>query len=170
MENKLTQYGIEGFTAPELLVPLWIDDQGHQIPPVKLANFSDKFVVIYCFQSWCRGCHSHGLPALQDVVEEFRFSQEVKFLAVQTVFEGWQQNTYQKIRKIQVQYNLPIPFGHDQGNDQTKNISSTMINYRTGGTPWFIFIDRQRKVVYNGFHIDAKEAIVFIQNIISTDH
>ena len=58
-----------------------------------------------------------------------------------------------------------VPFGHDVGNEHTRNVSSIMYNYRTGGTPWFIFIDRGDTVVFNGFHLDTKKAIQFLKGI-----
>ena len=34
-----------------------------------------------------------------------------------------------------------------------------MRNYRTGGTPWTIIIDKQGVVRFNGFRIEAEDAI-----------
>ena len=56
---------------------------------IKLADFEGKFKVIYCFQSWCPGCHSAGLPNLKKMVNALQDNDKVAFLAVQTVFEGF---------------------------------------------------------------------------------
>jgi len=164
MQNQ-TKYGIEGKAAPELAVPIWVDGEGQEMKPVKLEDYKGKFKVIYCFQAWCPGCHSRGLPALQKMTEALKDNDKVEFFAIQTVFEGSQSNTKKRMVEIQKQYDLHIPFAHDVGNAQTNNRSTTMYNYRTGGTPWFIFIDQNDKVVFNDFHIDTEQAIKYLQEI-----
>ena len=39
-----------------------------------------------------------------------------------------------------------------------------MRDYRTGGTPWMILIDPQRRVVFNDFGIDVEKAIAFLRS------
>ena len=55
----------EVFKAPEFKVNQWIDANGNKTEPIKLLDYKGKFKVIYCFQSWCPGCHSKGLPDLK---------------------------------------------------------------------------------------------------------
>jgi len=43
--------------------------------------------------------------------------------------------------------------------------STVMYHYRTGGTPWFIFINQEGKVVFNDFHLNTEKAIEFLQTI-----
>ena len=85
---------------------------------------------------------------------------DVVFAGIQTVFEGHYTNTVAKVRKIQLQYDLQIPMGHDPGPKQRH--PKTMTDYRTGGTPWMILIDPERRVVYNDFGIDVDKAIDFL--------
>ena len=80
--------------------------------------------------------------------------------AVQTVFEGHFTNTVDKVRDIQLQYDLQMPMGHDAGPEQGH--PQTMIDYRTGGTPWMILISPERQVVFNGYGIDTDKAIDFL--------
>lgn len=165
MNNTLNKYGIEGYQAPELNVPVWIDGDGKETDPIKLEGLDGKFKVIYCFQAWCPGCHSRGLPALQKMTEALKDNDKIAFLAVQTVFEGAHANTFKRVKEIQKQYDLNIPFGHDEGDENTQNISSIMYNYRTGGTPWFIFIDQKGTVVFNDFHLNTEKAIEYLKEI-----
>jgi len=164
MEEPIT-YGIAGYKAPELLVDLWIDAEGKPIEPIKLSDFNGKFKVLYCFQSWCPGCHSRGFPALQKMTKALEGNDKIVFLAIQTVFEGHEANTYDKMEETQKQYHLKIPFGHDPGDQSSYGRSKTMYHFRTGGTPWFIFIDQNNHVVFNDFHLDVGKAIVFLKNI-----
>ena len=84
--------------------------------------------------------------------------------AIQTVFEGFDSNTFEMLKETQDKYDLAIPFGHDAGSDG-KSTSTTMTNYRTGGTPWFIFIDQRDNVVFSDFHLNPNAAIEFLKTI-----
>ncbi|MCH2196262.1 redoxin domain-containing protein [Kordia sp.] len=150
------------FEAPEFNVNQWIDANGEATTPIKLSDFTGNFKIIYCFQSWCPGCHSRGLPALKKMVEALQDNPNITFLAIQTVFEGFNENTYEKMVEIQNQYELKIPFGYDAGNDG-KSRSNIMKNYQTGGTPWFIFIDKHDNIVFEDFHLNVDAAIDFLK-------
>ena len=160
MSNQLEHINV--FKAPEFEVHNWIDENGGKIEPIKLSNFKGKFKIVYCFQSWCPGCHSKGLPDLKKMVSALEGNDNVVFLAVQTVFEGHQENTFDQIIKTQKQYDLKIPFGHDAGGDG-KSASNIMKNYQTGGTPWFLFIDKHDNVVFSDFHLNPEAAIKLLK-------
>ena len=162
MSTTTYKYGIEGQTAPELKVSKWVDGSGQATKDIKLSDHSGKFKIIYCFQSWCPGCHSVGLPALKEMVDALSASDRVEFMAVQTVFEGEDSNTYDQIIEVQKKYNLEIPFGHDPGDGDSQSRSTIMNDYRTGGTPWFIFINEHNKVVFNDYHVNTKKAIAYL--------
>ena len=150
--------------ASEFNVKQWIDADGNKTEPLKLSDFAGKFKVVYCFQSWCLGCHSKGLPDLKQMVDALSESTSVVFLAIQTVFEGYDENTYEKIAETQERYDLKIPFGHDAGDDG-KSRSNIMTNYQTGGTPWFLFIDTHDAVVFSDFHLNPNAAIEFLKTL-----
>lgn len=152
------------FKAPEFNINQWIDANGNETKPIKLSDFKGKFKIVYCFQSWCPGCHSKGLPDLKKMVEALEGIENLVFLAIQTVFEGYDDNTYKKMVETQKQYELQIPFGHDAGEDG-KSRSKIMTNYQTGGTPWFLFIDKHDNVVFSDFHINPEAAIGFLKTI-----
>ena len=95
--------------AAEFNVKHWIGADGNKIEQVKLSDFKGKFKVLYCFQSWCPGCHSRGLPALKNMVDALADNDAVVFLAIQTVFEGFEANTYDKMLETQKQYDLKKP-------------------------------------------------------------
>ena len=153
--------------APELRVARWIDEQGQARAPLTLAELGDGFKVIYCFQHWCAGCHSHGFPALVKLVGALS-GAGFGFAVVQTVFEGAEVNTFDRLRETQLRYGLQLPFGHDQpaGPDLMvihggipAVIPTVMQDYGTGGTPWFIVISPAGEVVFSDFQIDADRLI-----------
>lgn len=149
--------------APEFNVKNWVNANGEKTDQIKLSDFNGKFKVLYCFQSWCPGCHSKGFPDLKKMVDALKENDNIVFLAVQTVFEGFEENTYEKMLETQKKYKLKIPFGHDSGDDG-KSYSNIMASYRTGGTPWFIFIDKHGNIVFSDFHLNPDAAIDFLKN------
>ena len=157
-------YGIKGGFATELEVDYWIDEEGKPTTSFKLADHKDKWVFLKCFQNWCPGCHSHGLPAAKKVSEAMAGNDQIVFAGIQTTFEGHGFNTVEKVRDIQLQYDLKMPMGHDPGENNGGR-PKTMLSYRTGGTPWMILISPDRQVVYNDFGINADSAIEFLQKV-----
>lgn len=143
--------------AKELRAPSWIDRDGAPTAPVRLGDLGAGWKLVYCFQDWCPGCHSQGFPALQQLVKALP-REEIGFAAIQTVFEGEDVNTLDKIAENQNRYGLRIPFGHDPPS-QDGGPSSFMIDYHTGGTPWFVLIAPTGKVVFSGFHLKAESLI-----------
>ncbi|TXI78807.1 MAG: TlpA family protein disulfide reductase [Flavobacteriales bacterium] len=137
--------------APPLRVSRWIDAEGHPSAPLKLTDLGEGFKVIYCFQHWCPGCHSHGFPTLKTLVNKLS-GHGFGFAAVQTVFEGAQTNTFERLRENQERYGLAIPFGHDAAEGRYPTV---MADYRTRGTPWFIVLDPMGEVLHSDFRLDA---------------
>ncbi|WP_055446281.1 peroxiredoxin family protein [Lacinutrix mariniflava] len=150
--------------AQEFNVKQWIDANGNKTEQIKLSDFKGQFKILYCFQSSCPGCHSKGLPDLKKMVEGLKDNKNITFLAIQTVFEGHESNTYEKLIETQKQYNLKIPFGHDAGDDN-KSHSNIMANYKTGGTPWFIIIDKHDNIVFSDFSLNPDAAIQFLKTL-----
>ena len=63
MVNRTEQKQV--FKAPEFDVNQWINAVGNETEAIKLSDFKGKFKVVYCFQSWCAGCHNKGLSDLK---------------------------------------------------------------------------------------------------------
>lgn len=157
------RYGIVGRKAPELEVNYWIDPLGKPTR-FELSSTRGKWVFLKCFQSWCPGCHSHGFPALKKISDAFQGNPQVAVAGIQTTFEGFSTNTVDKVRQIQLQYDLQIPMGHDAGDPDGDYRPSTMRNYRTGGTPWMILIDPDAVVIYNDFGVNSDNLIAMLSD------
>ncbi|MBX2983151.1 MAG: TlpA family protein disulfide reductase [Flavobacteriales bacterium] len=152
---------MRGGTVPELRVARWVDGEGNPTEPQTFAQRSGLFKVVFCFQAWCQGCHSMGFPTLKKLVEAFRGDDRVSFLAIQTVFEGLHENTWEAMLKNQQEYGLGIPFGHDTAEEG--EFPRTMVDFSTGGTPWFLLIDQRDRLLFGNFHLDTDKAIAFIR-------
>lgn len=157
------QHPLIGKKAPELRVMKWENlKKGQKIP--RIQDYKDKVVYLYCYQNWCPGCHKYGFPAIKKISEEFKNNDDVVILVVQTVFEGFGTNTAAKMENVREEYQLDLPFGHDDGGGKG---SSLMKDYKTRGTPWHIIIDKEGKVVFCDFHVDPEKTIQGLKKILA---
>ena len=154
------QSDTESLTAPELDIDYWIDKDGNPTT-FTLSQHEGKWVFLKCFQSWCPGCHSYGLPAVKRISDALKGNPNIVFAGIQTVFEGFNVNTVDKVRQTQLQYELEFTMGHDPGSEEI--YPSTMLKYQTGGTPWMILISPDREIIHSGFSIHVDNAISYLR-------
>lgn len=151
--------GIVGLPTAPLDNVRWIDENGGERSPLTLAELGQGFKILYFFQHWCPGCHAHGFPTFVRLAEELR-DKGVGLAAIQTVFEGSDVNTFDRLRENQRRYGLRVPFGHavaDPGSADA--VPAIMEAYRSGGTPWFVVITPDGRVAYNGYRLDAESLV-----------
>lgn len=156
------KFGILDHPAPELEVDYWLDRDGKPTT-FTIGASRGKWIYLKCFQNWCPGCHNYGFPTLKKVADAFDGDDRVSVAAIQTVFEGFASNTREAVRELQLRYELPIPMGHDPGSPDGESLPSTMLSYRTGGTPWVIIIEPGGTVAYNDYHIDGDRFIELLK-------
>lgn len=160
--------GIRYAAPPEFDAVTWL--AGVDDGPLQLSAVDEPLIYLYFFQSWCPGCHAHGFPTMAQVkqhVEDLGRPDLVRFIAVQTVFEGHETNTAQAALESVAKHGLTgIAVGHDAGCPPT-----TMENYHTGGTPWTVLIGpgSPRQVLADGFRIDADPVIALIDQLAAAD-
>jgi len=154
MENFM-ETGIVGRPAPQLKHVRWINENGDERRPLAMAELGQGFKILYFFQHWCARCHSHGFPTFVTLTEELR-DNDVGLAAIQTVFEGAQVNTFDRLRENQRRYGLRVPFGHAVADSASVDaVPAIMRAYRSGGTPWFVVIAPDGRVEYDGFLLAA---------------
>lgn len=160
-----SHYGIEGQIAPDFNIPQGLDVDGKpSTAPLTLASLTGHYKLLYCFQSWCPGCHQSGFPTLAQIVEAFaERPDDLSIAVIQTVFEGFEENTFEALLRTRQRYHLQVPFAHDPGNGSEDDGSQLMRAYRSGGTPWFILIDPNGRVLFNDFRLNAGKFIDIIR-------
>lgn len=149
--------GITGQKAPSFGVDTWIQTNGKT--SLDVDAYRGKVLYVYGFQAWCPGCHSHGFPTLQKLSKHYKNDDKVAFVAIQTVFEGFSFNSANAAKDIIKKYSLTMPIGHSGSSDKK---SEFMKNYRSGGTPWTVIIDKNGMVRFNDFHADVNEIIDYM--------
>ena len=145
--------GIAGRPAPPLDRVRWIGRDGAACAPLSLAGLGDGARVLFFFQDACGGSHEHGFPALVRLVDALG-DRNVGFAAIQTVFAAPHLNTFERVAENQRRYGLPIPFGHAVAEGET-DAPALMDAYRAGGTPWFVVVSPEGRVVLDGFELDV---------------
>ena len=147
--------GIQGQKAPLLNVSDW-----YQLPEgkdkVEITDYRGKIVVLLFFQHWCEASQKRELPVLQKLTKHYEGNDGIVFLAVQTAFEGFLDNTPDKLPVTAKNFELTIPIGHYTKVPGFPGVSGS---YKPGGTPWWVIIDRNGMVEYNGFILNEEEAI-----------
>ena len=146
--------GIVNQKAPAWYVEQWINLPGGK-GSLDIGDYKGKVLYLYCFQSWCPGCHSSGFPTLKKVSEKYAENDEVAFVAIQTAFEGGESNSFKRAKEVAAKYQLKMPIGQAGDGHSTPKM---MQNYVTGGTPWTIIIDRAGVVRFNAFHTSEEDA------------
>jgi thiol-disulfide isomerase/thioredoxin len=162
----MMRIGITGLAAPALRDVRWIDPDGAPRAALSLEDFGKGYKILYFFQHWCPGCHARGFPALVRLVEALA-GYPVGFAAIQTVFEGENVNTIERLGETRERYGLSIPFGHAEPASGQAT-PSIMEDYRTGGTPWFVVVDPAGKVVFDGFEVDPDRLVAALQPLLSS--
>lgn len=157
-------YGIAGYKAPKWGVDSWLNSPIKGQGPT-LADYEGKVLYLYFFQSWCPGCHSHGFPTLNSLKERYADHPNVAFVAIQTVFEGFATNTFDAAKATAKKHQLDIPVGHDANLEE--HFSSVMGNYRSGGTPWTVLIDKNGYVRFNDFRATPDQMHNMIETLLN---
>jgi hypothetical protein len=96
------------------------------------------------------------------MIKLYQNDADVAFVAIQTTFEGFDSNTFKQAKKVAADYKLKIPVGHSGSREK---ISPLLVNYRGGGTPWTVIIDRSGIVRYNYFHLEYLQAVMLIDKL-----
>lgn len=149
--------GIANLPAPSLVDVRWIDGEGNDVQELSLEDLGSGYRILFFFQHACPGCHSHGFPTLVRLVEQLA-GPDVGFAAIQTAFEDFDVNGFERIRENQLRYKLRIPFGHAAPRPGN-SLPQIMADYRTGGTPWFVGIAPDNQVVFDAFQLDTETLI-----------
>ncbi len=150
--------GITGQPAPEWAVDSWVNLPKGEAGPT-LASLRGEVIVLFFFQSWCPGCHKRGFPTLRALQETL--GERVRFVAIQTVFEGFDTNTAETALESALEHGIDLPVGHDGGPKRSR----TMRRYRSGGTPWFVVIDRKGVVRFNGFRLGTRRGAALLKSL-----
>ena len=145
---------------PELRVPYWIDAEGNERAGLKLSELGTGYKIIFCFKAECPGCHSGGFPAMKKLVDNLT-GKGFEFAVIHTAFDDDPRNSQDRIREMQLRYDIKVPFGHDPKVGDS--YPTFMQDYRTRGTPYFVVIDPNDQIIFADFGLDADKLISTVE-------
>ncbi len=142
--------------APPLRVPYWLNASGEELENLSLEDLGNNYKVIFCFKASCPGCHARGFPTMQKIVSGLAGSN-VGFAVIHTAFDDDPSNSQDRVREMQLKYDLKIPFGHDP--KVGTQYPTFMQDYRTRGTPFFVVLNPENEIIFGDFNINADKVI-----------
>lgn len=165
----ISPYGILGQLAPPIKVAKWVNIQGEEMPAFQLLSQAPPLTFIFCYQNGCPSCHIQGFPVLKSLVAYCKHNSideaDVSFAIIQTVFEARESNQFADNILNLRRYELSLPCGFDDARPRPR----FMRDYRTGGTPWWVVIDKRQRVIYNDFYLNFDLATNMIKSHINNE-
>lgn len=164
--------GIAGKEAPPLHADYWINlPEGEPgkiagiTPGIDMRRYRGKVVLMLFFQAWCEASDKRSFPKLKELVDHYAKEDGIQFFAVQTAFEGLTDNTPSKLQPTAEKFGLTsIPFGHCV---KLRGIPNVNVDYNTGGTPWWVVVDKDGQVVFNGHFLEVDKAVANLNSLLA---
>ncbi len=114
-------------------------------------------LLILFFSLGCPGCLGRAIPYANRIVYEN--GDKIQVMGIHTNFEGVDYSLAQ-FAKAKEEFHFRFPFYKDY------NFDTTFLNYGAGGTPHWILVDRNGKVVYSIFGSDPNNALLRLDYMI----
>jgi thiol-disulfide isomerase/thioredoxin len=146
--------------APEWDVAEWFNSKRFN-----LADLKGRVVVVEFFQLWCPGCNAFSIPLMKEWHQTFGdelATNKIKFVSIHTVFEGFDYQTPDRLRRFLKRKKIHHPVGVDRAI-QGRRLPQTMRRYGTMGTPEMAIIDKKgviRFQEFGGFRPASAEALI----------
>lgn len=123
----------EGDIAPDFSLPSIFEEKN-----IALSDFrNSKYVLLYFWASWCPSCleaRSH--------VEAFRKRVSPEKLEILAINIG-AGDSIESVRKFEKKHPISVPVLFDKGSRVSQS-------YGIRGVPFFVLVDPQGKIVYQG--------------------
>ncbi|MEM9921422.1 MAG: TlpA disulfide reductase family protein [Bacteroidota bacterium] len=121
-------------------------------------SFLGKPLLILFFSLGCPGCLGRAIPYANRVV--FEKGDGINVLGIHTNFEGVDFSK-QRFESAREEFYIRFPFYKDI------NYDTTFLNYGAGGTPHWILVDKEGKVVYSIFGSDPNNALLRLEYVMN---
>jgi thiol-disulfide isomerase/thioredoxin len=144
--------------APEWQVAEWLNGD-----PGNLADHRGKVILIDFFQLWCPGCKRFSVPLFNRWHEQYGDRDDVLIVSIHTVFEGHAHQSPDRLREFVETWSIEHPVGIDTYASDEDEVPVTMRRFRTGGTPFVVFVDKQGRQRFRhlgSFDDRAAEALI----------
>lgn len=159
------------FTAAEAKpAPPWTLSKWIKGPQTSLKESRGQVVVIDFFQLWCPGCKRFSIPLMARWEKEFADeikAGKLKLISIHTVFEGHSYQNNERLAKFVKEKNFQHPVAVDR-HENGSRLPTTMIDYRTRGTPEISLIDKQGRIRFQKLgSFDPDWATTFVRELLN---
>lgn len=118
----------------------------------------DRPLLILFFSLGCPGCLGRAIPYANRIV--FENEGKIQVMGIHTDFEC-ANFSLNKFMEAKQELHIRFPFFKDY------NYDTTFLNYGAGGTPHWILVDKNGKVVYSIFGSDPNNALLRLDYMIN---
>lgn len=132
-------------------LPEWSLDSIFGDPVPKTEDFRGKPLLILIFSLGCPGCLGRAIPYANRIVYEKE--NLINVLGIHSNIEGV-DFPVEKFISARDEFYFRFPFYKD------KNFNTTFIDFGAGGTPHWVLVDKNGKVVYSIFGSDPNNALL----------
>lgn len=133
-------------------LPAWSIEkiwEGQKLPEPR--DFIGNPLLILIFSLGCPGCVGRAIPFANKMVYEYEGKLPV--LGIHTNFEGIDFSV-ERFTQAKEEFYIRFPMYKD------RNFHDTFYDYGAGGTPHWILVDKEGKVVYSIFGSDPNNALL----------
>jgi len=128
------------------------------------ADFRGKVLVLVFCQKACRGSQQHMLPLAKQLADHCaKSSNKVAFVAIQTAFQKFDENTPAAVAEMAKTHNITFPFGHMGEEGKMPRI---LFRYKAKGTPWLIVIDSEGIIRASGYEFRGQDVVDHINALV----
>jgi cytochrome oxidase Cu insertion factor (SCO1/SenC/PrrC family) len=125
-----------------------------------------RVVVIDFFQLWCPGSNEFSVPLFKSWQDRFAGRDDVMLVSIETVFEGHDVQTPERLRAYVRESGLTHPVGIDAYAPDDPVIPVTMKRFGTEGTPQVVIVDKRGKIRFSHFgRFDPLVVEAFIERL-----
>lgn len=132
-------------------LPDWSLESIFQEKVPQIKDYQGKPLLILIFSLGCPGCLGRAIPYANRIV--FELGDEINVMGIHTNFEGVDYPT-KRFQEAKKEFYFRFPFYKD------KNFNTTFWDYKAGGTPHWVLVDKEGKVVYSIFGSDPNNALL----------
>lgn len=154
---RTVEYGMVGERFPDITHCQWQGLSPGQ-KTLRREDLAGKIAVFMIFHVTSEYTATEAFPLFSKWYYEYRHDPNVVFFAVQnSSFPPDDKNTMNSAVELLEQFRLPIPIGHDQA----LSVDSTVCKlFQAPGYPWFVVVDEEGIVRFDGDVDDFREDVI----------
>jgi len=127
-------------------------------------DFKGKILVLVFVQKSCQGSQRRMLPLVKQLADQAaEQGAPLAFVAIQTAFQQFKQNTPEAVAEMAERHGITFPFGHV---GEKGKVPRALRRYKARGTPWLVLIDRKGVIRASGHQFSGQDIVGKINDLL----